>query len=69
MTMRKLLLSAASSGKSGRSFSYGDCPGAGLRESGKSFLRYRWRHAMDWFLLALAFVLRCAVSSFNVNYR
>ena len=28
-----------------------DCPGAGLGESDKSFLRYRWLRAMDWFML------------------
>ena len=38
-------------------FLYEDCPGAGLGESDKSFLRYRWRRAMDWFMLALGYVL------------
>ena len=28
-----------------------DCPGAGLGESDKSFIRYRRLRAMDWFML------------------
>ena len=34
-----------------------DCPGAGLGESDKSFLRYRRLRAMDWFMLTQGFVL------------
>ena len=39
-----------------------DCPGAGLGESDKSFLRYRRLRAMDWFMLTQGLFTLIAVN-------